>query len=371
MDQAMNEPIDGRMRLQPGKVIGGEIIIEGELGAGGFGITYKARDRVLGRTLAVKEYFPLDIGNRDHTMSVHPVSESMGQIFRWGLDNFIKEAKILAGLKHPGIVSVFRYFAENDTAYMVLDFVEGKPMGRWLDQLGRPPSQAELDPRITQTLCDVLDTIHASDIVHRDIAPDNIIIRSDGSPVLLDFGAARQDLAVARREQSRVAHSASFAIVKRSYSPFEAYANDKSGRGPWSDIYSLGATLYRAVTGKAPPDAMDRLAAGDDTMIPASIAAKGRYRPSLLAAIDRALALRRQDRIQTAREFRLQAFSSDATQTAPQRGLADARTVMPLVQQTHANVQTLLPLTPPPVDDKSGWRDIHTPPPVAKPAGPG
>lgn len=289
MDQAMNEPIDGRMRLQPGKVIGGEIIIEGELGAGGFGITYKGRDRVLGRTLAVKEYFPLDIGNRDHTMSVHPVSESMGQIFRWGLDNFIKEAKILAGLKHPGIVSVFRYFAENDTAYMVLDFVEGRPMGRWLDQLGRPPTEAEID-RIVQTLCDVLETIHASDIVHRDIAPDNIIIRSDGSPVLLDFGAARQAM-IEDGEQ-----------LKSVYTPGYAAPEQYRGRedlGPWTDLYALGACMYACLHGRPPVTADDRLEA--DTLQPASKRWRGDYSANFLGLIDDCLQLDRHKRPKDAR----------------------------------------------------------------------
>ncbi len=307
MDQPPVKLGDDRVRLPVGTILGSDIRIDGELGAGGFGITYRGRDEKLGRTLAVKEYFPIDIGNRDSTMSVHPVTANQGKVFHWGLDKFIQEAKMLAALSHPGIVRVLRYFEENQTAYMVLDFVEGKSMSRWLEGLGRNPTEAELD-RITQELCDALAVVHDKGIVHRDIAPDNIIIRSDGSPVLLDFGAARQELAEHSRVQTRSDHSTSFAIVKQHYSPFEQRSTDKRNRGPWSDVYSLGATLYKAVTGSTPDDAMDRVGAETDPLPPATTAAKGKYRASFLAAIDRALEIKRSDRPQTIAAFRALAF---------------------------------------------------------------
>ena len=312
MDQPPVKLSDDRLRLPVGTLLGGDIRIEGELGAGGFGITYRARDDKLGRALAVKEHFPVDIGNRDSTMSVHPVTSSQGKVFHWGLDKFIQEAKMLANLDHPGIVRVLRYFEENQTAYMVLDFVEGKSMSRWLESLGRPPTEAELD-RITEALCAALAVIHDKGIVHRDIAPDNIIIRPDGSPVLLDFGAARQDLAEHSRIQTRSQHSTSFAIVKHHYSPFEQRSTDKRNRGPWSDVYSLGATLYRAMTGKPPADSMDRVDAGQDPVAPAAKVALAPYRPALLEAVDRALFFRRADRPQTIAAFREIAFAAAPT----------------------------------------------------------
>ncbi|MFM9941728.1 MAG: protein kinase domain-containing protein [Hyphomicrobiaceae bacterium] len=315
MDQPPVKSGDERVRLPVGTVLGGDIRIEGELGAGGFGITYRARDDKLGRTLAVKEYFPVDIGNRDSTMSVHPVTSGQDKVFHWGLDKFIEEAKMLAALNHAGIVRVLRYFEEHQTAYMVLDFVEGKPMSRWLESLGRRPTEAELD-RITIDLCAALMAVHDKGIVHRDIAPDNIIIRPDGTPVLLDFGAARQELAAHSRVQTRSDHSTSFAIVKQYYSPFEQRSTDRRNRGPWSDVYALGATLYKAVTGATPEDAMDRVGAEADPLVPAAVAGKGKYRAPLLEAIDRAMAIKRSDRPQTVASFRDLAFGTGVTPRA-------------------------------------------------------
>ncbi len=317
MDQPSIRTGDDRKRLPAGTVLGDDIVIEGELGAGGFGITYKARDQRLGRLLAVKEYFPIEIGSRDSTMSVQPLTANQGQVFRWGLEKFIDEARMLAAFSHSGIVKVLRYFEAHSTAYMVLDYVEGHAFGKWLDRLGRPPTQAELD-LITSDIAGALGVIHAEKLVHRDIAPDNIIIRPDGHAVLLDFGAARYELADRSTAYSRTVHSSSYAIVKAHYSPFEQRATDKRNRGAWSDVYALGATLYRAVTGEAPMDAMDRIASGDDALVPAVRAAKGDYRPGFLSAIDRALRIRHVERPQTIVVFLDEALGRGApTTTAP------------------------------------------------------
>ena len=134
-------------------------------------------------------------------------------------------------------------FEANSTAYMVMRFEQGQSFEAWLKGLGRPPTQEELD-RIAAPLLDALEMMHAENFLHRDIAPDNIIVRADGTPVLLDFGAARRAVA----EMSR----ALTGIVKAGYSPQEQYASDSRLQGPWSDIYALGGTLYRAVTGGSP-----------------------------------------------------------------------------------------------------------------------
>jgi hypothetical protein len=163
---------------------------------------------------------------------------------------------------------------------MVLHYEDGKSFKAWLKGLGRAPRQHELD-RVVPPLLDALALIHGSDFLHRDIAPDNIIIRTDGSPVLIDFGSARSDIAQHSRTVS--------ALVKPGYSPYEQYATTGRQQGPWTDIYSLGATLYQAVTGKRPPDSPSRMV--EDELVPARDAAISAYRPGFLAAIDAALAL--------------------------------------------------------------------------------
>ncbi len=305
---------DLRQRLPVGTVLDGVYEIEGEIGSGGFGITYRGRDTRLGHAVAIKEYFPSDIGNRDSTMSVHPASQAFGQVFTWGRDGFVREAQMLAGFRHPNIVRVLRYFEANNTAYMALEYEEGQSFSRWLDRLGGPPTQADLD-RITNGLCDALALIHEKRLMHRDIAPDNVIVRPDGSPVLLDFGAARYEAADQTRASGRSAHTTSFAIIKAHYSPFEQRSTDTTKRGPWSDIYALGATLYRAVVGAVPMDAADRMAGDSDTLAPAVEAAVGRYRPTFLEAIDKALSIKPGDRPQTIAAFRALAFRGAATAT--------------------------------------------------------
>ena len=213
------------------------------MGSGGFGITYEAEDIKLRTRVALKEYYPLEFGDRNSTMSVKPKSERHKQTFDWGRSNFLQEARTLARFDHPSIVRVTRVFETNSTAYMVMRFEQGQSFEDWLSGLGRPPTQEELD-RIVAPMLDALQMMHAENFLHRDIAPDNIIVRADGTPVLLDFGAARRAVAAMSRTLT--------GIVKAGYSPHEQYSVDSRLQGPWSDIYALGGTLYRAVTGRRP-----------------------------------------------------------------------------------------------------------------------
>ena len=183
--------MDSRFALPVNTVLDGGYRIERVVGSGGFGITYVAEDIALGTTVALKEYYPFDFGDRDRTMSVRPKSDRHQKTFEWGRSNFLQEARTLARFEHPSIVRVTRVFEANSTAYMVMRFEEGQSFDAWLDSLGRPPTQEELD-RIATPLLEALQMMHAKDFLHRDIAPDNIIVRADGSPVLLDFGAARR-----------------------------------------------------------------------------------------------------------------------------------------------------------------------------------
>jgi len=263
------------------------------VGSGGFGITYEAEDINLATLVAIKEYYPFDFGDRDATMSVRPKSDRHKSTFDWGRSNFLLEARTLARFEHPSIVRVSRVFEANSTAYMVMRFEQGKNFENWLKGLGRPPTQEELD-RIAAPMLDALEMMHAQNFLHRDIAPDNIMVRPDGTPVLLDFGTARRAVA----EKSR----ALTGIVKAGYSPQEQYAADSRLQGPWSDLYAFGGTLYRAVTGKAPEEATLRF--DEDRMASAVEAAKGSYRRSFLAAIDACLKIRHSERPRSVSQLR-------------------------------------------------------------------
>lgn len=267
-----------RNSLPPNTFLDGSYRIERVVGAGGFGITYEAFDVNLGTQVAVKEYFPHDFGDRDGTMSVRPRSEHSKELFNWGRTNFLHEARTLAGFDHPSIVRVLRVFEAHSTAYMVMRFERGESLRAWLKELGRKPTQAELDS-IVAPLLDALELLHKANYLHRDVAPDNIIVRPDGTPVLLDFGSARRVIA----EMSRMVTG----IVKAGYSPHEQYASDNRLQGPWTDIYALGASLYFAVTGRQPIEAMLRF--DHDAMEPAATAGGPDYRPDFLAAIDACL----------------------------------------------------------------------------------
>jgi WD40 repeat protein len=263
------------------------------LGAGGFGITYLAEEIPLQRKVTIKEYFPSEYAARIDDVEAVPRSKDVAGDYKWGLDRFIEEAQTLAKFEHPNIVRVFRYFRANKTGYMVLQWEEGVSLRNWLKELKRAPRQAELDA-LVEPLLSALETIHKADYLHRDIAPDNIIVRKDKSPVLIDFGSARGEIA----HQSRTVS----ALVKPGYSPYEQYASTTSNQGPWTDIYALGATLYQAVTGKRPPDSPARKM--KDEYLAAREAAIGSFRPGFLAAIDHALKVEPGDRPQSVAAWR-------------------------------------------------------------------
>ena len=284
-----------RRPLPPGTQLD-HYVIQAVLGSGGFGITYLANHTLLGRRYAIKEYFPDEFSYRDG-QSVRSSAHSE-PTYRWGLDRFLSEARALARFKHPSIVDVISVFEANGTAYLVLAYEQGRDFGNWAKDLGRPPNQAELD-HIVPPLLDALEAIHNHGLLHRDVAPDNIMIRRDGTPVVIDFGSARE----AVRGRSKVIS----AIVKRGFSPPEQYTSRPELQGPWSDIYALAATLYRAITGKMPTDSTDRLL--DDNLEPlVRRAAGGGFRSEFLAALDHGLKLHGKDRPQTIAAWRAELF---------------------------------------------------------------
>src|SRR5882724_3649124 len=286
-------PHTNLLALPDGTELVGDYRIRRVLGAGGFGITYLADEMALARLVTIKEYFPAEFAVRRATADASPRSQDCAEDYKWGLERFIEEAQTLARFVHPNIVRVYRYFRANNTGYMVLHFEEGGSFKAWLKGLRRAPRQPELD-KILKPLLEALETVHAGDYLHRDIAPDNIIIRKDGSPVLIDFGSARGEIASHSKTVS--------ALVKPGYSPYEQYATTSRQQGPWTDIYALGATLYHAVTGKRPPDAPSRMI--NDEYVPARAAALSSYRPGFLAAIDKALRLEVGERPQSIAAWR-------------------------------------------------------------------
>jgi len=269
-----------------------EYRIESILGKpGGFGITYLATDTNLEQYVAIKEYLPSDFAIREGVSTVYVKSSSDAESFHWGLKCFTDEARVLARFSHPNIVSVLRFFQENGTAYMVMEYQEGACLTERLKR-GIIPEEELLS--LVLPLLDGLDQIHEAGFLHRDIKPNNIYIREDNTPVLLDFGSARYAIGQISRSVT--------SIVSPGYAPLEQYDNEADEQGPWTDIYSLGAVMYFAVSGEAPPPATRRVM--KDPMQSAVSIGKGRYRRSLLSAIDWALELNEDRRPRTVSQWR-------------------------------------------------------------------
>jgi serine/threonine protein kinase len=264
------------------------------LGIGGFGITYLAYDEQLNKQVAIKEYYPNELAVRDKTYSVYPKSEHDKQSFTWGLERFIQEARTLASFNHPNIIKIYRFFEANNTAYFVMEYEQGQSLATALNA-GGTATEEEL-MTILPSLLDGLATIHKANFLHRDIKPSNIYIRDkDNTPVLLDFGSARIDLI---SEDKSIT-----SLVTPGYAPFEQYDTDGIQQGAWTDIYALGAVLYRCIGGSKPIEATKRIGAlirnQTDPLIPATIIGYQDYSEQLLKGIDWALQVREHDRPKT------------------------------------------------------------------------
>lgn len=277
-----------------------EYRIDAILGAGGFGVTYKAMDTHLNTWVAIKEYFPVEWSFRDADgVAVHANTQGLasggGQLsdYEWGLERFLDEARVLARIQHPYVVRVKRYFRANGTAYIVMEYEEGEPLSRILDE-----SETLSEEQVRGLLEDVLPALqatHDQGYLHRDIKPANLYVRArDHRVMLIDFGAARA--AIGRHSRNVT------SLVTPGYSPPEQYTTRNDRYGTWTDLYALGAVLYRCVTGHAPAEAAERLL--DDRLESAVAAGAGRYSVNLLRVIDRALAVRPETRFRDVAEMR-------------------------------------------------------------------
>ncbi len=283
--------------LQPGARLH-SYTIGAILGAGGFGITYKAREDITHREVAIKEYLPTSLATRDHDRNtVRPLSESAARDFAWGLERFRQEAKLLIEFRHPNIVPVLAYVEANGTGYLVMAFQQGTSLSEVLR--GNAPVAEGRVLQFMGPLLDGVEEVHRHNFVHRDIKPDNIFIRSDETPILLDFGAARQALC-----EGLGSHT---AVLTEGYAPFEQYSR-KGNQGPWTDIYALGAVMYQCLMGKPPVEAPLRATAKlrgiPDPMAQGFAALRDRVSADLAFAIESAMHVVEEERPQTVAQFR-------------------------------------------------------------------
>lgn len=269
--------------LQPGtKLLKGQYTIVRYINSGGFGITYLAKDS-LDRDMVIKECFPSAFCRRSKAM-VSARSRAHTAELRSVVQLFVREARHLSKIVHPNIVAVHQVFEDNGTAYMAIDFIDGLDLQQIVEGDGVKPTTEEII-LITEKLLAAVGFIHSNDMLHRDISPDNVLIDQKGQPILIDFGAAREQASQANRAMSAL------RVVKDGYSPQEFYIAG-SEQGPWSDLYALGATLYHVISGEAPVNGQARLAAlaedKPDPYLPLAGRFEG-YPPQFLESIDKAL----------------------------------------------------------------------------------
>ncbi len=303
----------------------GELEILSTLAVGGFGIIYVAQDHALQRQVAIKEYMPSMLAQRNAKSKVSVRSGSQQETFDAGLRSFVNESRLLARFDHPSLLKVYRFWEANGTAYMAMPYLQGQTLRQARRAMSQQPDEAWLR-RLLTALLEALELLHTESIWHRDIAPDNVFLPYGGAaPVLLDFGAARQ--VISDRAEGLT------AILKPSYAPIEQYAESRQLRqGPWTDLYALGAMVHELILGRTPPAATAR-SLGDEYQSLVTLAPPG-YSPELLACVDWMLRVHPQDRPQSvahlraALEGRLAPPEPRLTETAtvpPPQGFEDTR----------------------------------------------
>jgi serine/threonine-protein kinase len=292
---ACGSPLSGFGLPENALLSDGKIRLERVLGQGGFGITYAAQSTALGIPVAVKEFFP-EGSTRRGTLLVPPTT-LLGQGFQETKTRFLDEARLLAQFHHRGVVRVYDVFEDNNTAYLVMEKLEGETLGENLLRAG--PLGAQQAERLALELLDALKTVHDAGLLHRDLKPDNVFLTRDGRTVLIDFGSARTF------STRTVQHT---RLVTPGYAAPEQYASSAKF-GPYTDLYGLAATLHHAVTGQAPPTATDRFVGINLPPLPNTLSG------GLRAAIERGMALPVAERPQTVTDFLRLVRGSDNAKT--------------------------------------------------------
>jgi serine/threonine protein kinase len=332
--------------LVPGSTIGRRYVVGKVLGEGGFGITYIGLDNILRIPVAVKEYFPHGWSHRDNATSRVIPSSSSGSVafFQKGKDRFLLEARSMARFfREPGIVDVRDFFEENNTAYIVMEYLDGVDLRHYLRQNGVMAPEQAFDMLRPAML--TLEKIHKAGLIHRDISPDNIMYLTDGSLKLMDFGAAR-DFEDENRSMS--------VMLKPGYAPEEQYRK-KGEQGPWTDVYALCATLYRCITGKTPTEATDRTYE-DDLMRPSKLGVA--ISPALENVLMYGLAVRKADRCQSMTE--LLSMIDEAMKPQPPEpepvAQPEPQYAPPQYEPQYAQPPVYAPVEPVPDDPYSAFR---------------
>lgn len=280
------------LALPLGSILYGRYIVGRVLGQGGFGITYLAQDCQLKGLVAIKEYFPDSMATRTDKSTVCPLSGERGENFTFGLNSFLEEARTMAQFTgNPNITRVYNYFEENGTGYFVMEYLDGES---FLDAIRAQGGRICWDDAMGVVLpvTDALSAMHEKGIIHRDVTPDNIYITKDGTVKLLDFGAARHSLGNVSRSLD--------VILKHGFAPKEQYSR-RGRQGPYTDVYSLCATIYYAITGVKPDDAIER-SDKDDMPLPSNLNVK--ITPQQEEVLVKGLAVNAEDRYQSAPELR-------------------------------------------------------------------
>lgn len=293
------------LALPRGTILNGRYLTGKVLGIGGFGITYLGYDLTLDIKVAIKEYMPSGMATRYTDGYTVTLTGRTEKEYAAGMERFLNEARILAKLQNlPNIVSVHNYFKENNTAYFVMEYIEGMSLKEYLAERGNVIPYTEalaiLLP-VMKALCEV----HSMNLIHRDISPDNIYITASGESRLLDFGAARFSLG----DNKSVS-----VILKHGYAPEEQYSSH-GNQGPWTDIYAMGATMYRCATGTVPPDSIERMR-NDNIKRPSELGV--RMPPVIEGAIMKALSVKTSDRYSNMEAF-VEVLSGKKTASVTER----------------------------------------------------
>ena len=307
--------------------------LEEVLGVGGFGIVYKGRGIYFDELVAIKEYFPSSISERDSDDTVVPIDSDAEEVHALGLKKFVEEAKLLWNLstpsRHPNIVSVRSLFEIHGTAYMVMDFEDGTSLSKMIKQ-GRRFNERSLW-NILRPIAEGLDRAHRVGVLHRDIKPPNILINEDNRPVLIDFGSARFEAAEATSTKVTF-HTPPYAAIEQYVKTYE--------QGPWTDIYALGVVMYECVTGEKPPEVLERLHAGLGK--PLSDGKWPGYTKKFLAGIDAAMTVKPEGRPQSIPEW-LAMFGKGATRPSDEDGDDEATR---FISTTQVETEEIVPVAP-------------------------